>query len=122
VYELQRNALKGLHVREDVGAVLEELPILCIVCDTFSMDRVQRAAHLEWGNGLSMADALMLQALLDEDASHILTTESPRGERALRAGGGARTAAAPTRPPPMTSTGQSTVPSSETTWRLRARS
>ena len=74
-YELQRNALKGLLVREDVEAFLEELPILCVVHDTLSMDMVQRAAHLGWGNGLSMADALILQAFLDEDASRILTTD-----------------------------------------------
>jgi predicted nucleic acid-binding protein len=74
-YELQRNALKGLLVREDVEAFLEELPILCVVHDTLSMDMVQRAAHLGWGNGLSMADALILQAFLDEDVSCILTTD-----------------------------------------------
>lgn len=74
-YELQRNALKGLLVREDVEGFLEELPILCVVHDSLSMDTVRRAAHLGWGNGLSMADALILQAFLDEDASHILTTD-----------------------------------------------
>lgn len=74
-YELQRNALKGLLVREDVEEFLEELPILCVVHDSLSMDTVQRAAHLGWGNGLSMADELILQAFLDEDVSHILTTD-----------------------------------------------
>jgi len=74
-YELQRNALKGLLVREDVEAFLEELPILCVVHDTPSVDMVQRAAHLGWGNGLSMADALILQAFLDEGVSRILTTD-----------------------------------------------
>jgi len=39
------------------------------------MDPVQRAVHLGWGNGLSMAVPLILQAVLDEDGSRILTTD-----------------------------------------------
>ncbi len=74
-YELQRNALPGLLVREDVEEFLEELPILCVVHDTLSMDSIQRAAHLGWGNGVSMTNALILQAFLDEDVSHIVTTD-----------------------------------------------
>ncbi|MEF8797655.1 MAG: PIN domain-containing protein [Salinivenus sp.] len=75
VYELQRNALKGLLVREDVEAFLAELPYLCTVHETLSVDTAQRAAHLGWGNGLAMADALILQAFLEEDVTHIVTTD-----------------------------------------------
>jgi predicted nucleic acid-binding protein len=75
VYELQRNALKGVLVREDVEAFLEELPVLCTIHDRYSADAVQRAAHLGWGNGIPMADALILQAFLDEGVTHILTTD-----------------------------------------------
>lgn len=75
VYELQRNALKGVLVREDVEAFLDELPLLCVVHDTLSLETAQRAAHLGWGNGMPMADALILQAFLDERVTHILTTD-----------------------------------------------
>lgn len=75
-YELQRNALKGALVREDVEAFLDELPLLCTVHDTLSTETAQRAAHLGWGNGLPMADALILQAFLDERVTHILTTDA----------------------------------------------
>lgn len=56
-------------------AFLEELPILCVVHDALSIATVQRAVHLGWGNDLSMADALILQAFPDEDVSRILTTD-----------------------------------------------
>lgn len=62
-------------MREDVEAFLEELPILCVAHDTLSVDMIQRAVHLGWGNGLPMADALILQAFLDEGVSRILTTD-----------------------------------------------
>lgn len=75
VYELQRNALKGVLVREDVEAFLDELPLLCTVHDTLSTETVQKATHLGWGNGLPMADALILQAFLDERVTHVLTTD-----------------------------------------------
>jgi predicted nucleic acid-binding protein len=74
-YELQRNALKGVLVRDDVEAFLDELPLLCTVHDTLSMETVRQAAHLGWGNGIPMADALILQAFLDEGVTHILTTD-----------------------------------------------
>jgi predicted nucleic acid-binding protein len=76
VYELQRNALKGVLVREDVEAFLDELPLLCTVHDTLSMETTQQAARLGWGDGMPMADALILQAFLDEGVTHILTTDS----------------------------------------------
>jgi predicted nucleic acid-binding protein len=75
VYELQRNAMKGLLVREDVEAFLDDLPLLCTMHDTLSSAAAQRAARLGWGNGLSMADALILQAFLDEEVTHVLTTD-----------------------------------------------
>lgn len=75
VYELQRNALKGLLVREDVEAFLDDLPLLCTMHDALSMETAQRAARLGWGNGLSMADALILQSFLAADATHIVTTD-----------------------------------------------
>jgi predicted nucleic acid-binding protein len=74
-YELHRNALKGMLVREDVEAFLDELPLLCTVHDTLSMETVQQAAHLGWGTGMPMADALILQAFLDEQVTDILTTD-----------------------------------------------
>jgi predicted nucleic acid-binding protein len=75
VYELQRNALKGVLVREDVDAFLEELPHLCTMHESLSTAAGRRAARLGWGNGLAMADALLLQAFLDEEVTHILTTD-----------------------------------------------
>jgi hypothetical protein len=64
--------MKGLLVREDVEAVLDDLPLLCTMHDTLSSAAAQRAARLGWGNGLSMADALILQAFLDEEVTHVL--------------------------------------------------
>lgn len=75
VYELQRNALKGLLVRNDVEAFLNEVPHLCTVHETLSLDTAQRAVHLGWENGLAMGDALILQAFLEEDVTHIVTTD-----------------------------------------------
>jgi len=75
VYELQRHALKGLLVRDDVEAFLEELPLLCTMHDPLTAEGAQRAAHLGWGTGLAMADALILQSFLDEDVTHVLTTD-----------------------------------------------
>ena len=56
-------------------AFFEELPILCAVHESLSIDTVQPTVHPGWGNGLSMADALILQAFLDEGVNRILTTD-----------------------------------------------
>ena len=56
-------------------AFFEELPILCAVHESLSIDTVQRTVHPGWGNGLSMADALILQAFLDGGMNRILTTD-----------------------------------------------
>jgi predicted nucleic acid-binding protein len=75
VYELQRNALNGVLVRDDVEAFLDELPVLATIHDTLSREKAQRAAHLGGGTEMPMADALILQAFLDEEVTHIFTTD-----------------------------------------------
>jgi len=75
VYELQRNALNGVLVRDDVEVFLDELPVLATIYDTLSREKAQRAAHLGGGTEMPMADALILQAFLDEEVTHIFTTD-----------------------------------------------
>ena len=75
VYELQRNALKGVLVRDDVDAFLDELPHLCTMRESLSTADGRHAARLAWGNGLAMADALILQAFLAEEVTRVLTTD-----------------------------------------------
>jgi len=75
VYELQRNALNGVLVRDDVEAFLDELPVLATIHDTLSREKARRSAHLGGGTEMPVADALILQAVLDEEVTHILTTD-----------------------------------------------
>jgi len=74
-YELSINALKGVLVREDVEALLEELPVLCTVHAHLSVDDAQHAARIAWGNNLAMADVLILQSFLDAEVDRIVTTD-----------------------------------------------
>ncbi|PSQ93794.1 MAG: hypothetical protein BRD30_01165 [Bacteroidetes bacterium QH_2_63_10] len=75
VYELQRNALNGVLVRNDMEAFLDELPVLATIHDTLSREKAQRAAYLGGGTEMPVADALILQAVLDEEVTHIFTTD-----------------------------------------------
>lgn len=67
-YELSIHALKGVLVRGDVEALLEER-------SCFSVDDAQHAARIAWGNTLAMADVLILQRFLDAEVDCIVTTD-----------------------------------------------
>lgn len=74
-YELQVNALKGVLVRKDVAGLLEELPVLCTICECIAIGAAGQAARIAWGNNMAMADVLILQAFLDAGVDRILTTD-----------------------------------------------
>jgi predicted nucleic acid-binding protein len=73
LYELKRHALVGRLSTATVDTLVatadEAFRILW-------MDTTSRAARLAYGEGLSMADALVLMGALDTKASHLYTGDS----------------------------------------------
>lgn len=88
-FELDRLALRGALDRRSADGLLEDIPALCTVVwlgPADGPDRLRRAARLAHRTGLSMADALILSALLDAGAETVYTTDAD----AERAGGSVR--------------------------------
>ncbi len=78
IYELRRLALKGEVLQAETEALLELLPILCVVVylDDKGLTLVEQAARLAHGNGLSMADSLILASAMQLEAKVLFTTDS----------------------------------------------
>lgn len=79
LYELERLALRGVLDRSATDVLHAELPVLCTLVwldGAEGADRLRRAARLAHGNGLAMADALILTSLLDAGARTVYTTDT----------------------------------------------
>ena len=76
LYELEKAALRGALRRNQVDVLLDEIPILCHLAWLADASHVHRAARLAHGNGLGMADALILTSLRDANAETVYTTDS----------------------------------------------
>ena len=76
LYEIERTALRGALDRAAADALLAGLPDLCRIVWLDSSDGLRRAARLAHGNGLAMADAIILTSLLDAGAEAVYTTDS----------------------------------------------
>lgn len=78
LFELDRAALRGTLDRTAVDVLLVDLPVLCRVVwlgEGEGPGRLHRAARLAHGNGLAMADALILSALIEAGATTVYTTD-----------------------------------------------
>lgn len=80
LFELERLGLRGGALPRDVAeGLVGSLPITCRVVwigPDGGADRLHRAARLAHGNGLAMADALILTSLLDAGAQTVYTTDA----------------------------------------------
>ena len=75
LFELYRLGLRGALSRDFAESVLVNVPQVCEVLWIESLDRVRSGARLSQGAGLSMADSLILSALVDEQCREIYTTD-----------------------------------------------
>ena len=80
LFELERLGLRGGVLPRDVAdGLVRSLPATCRVVwlgADDGADRLHRAARLAHGNGLAMADAIILASLLDAGATTVYTTDS----------------------------------------------
>jgi predicted nucleic acid-binding protein len=76
LYELQRSGLRGLTERRKTDLLLDALPHVCRILWLNDAELVRRAARIAHGNGLAMADALILTSLMEANAEVIYTTDS----------------------------------------------
>lgn len=76
LFELDRLGLKGAVERKAADALVEELPHLCRVLWLDGPALLHDAARVAHGNGLSMADSIILTSLMAAKAEEIYTTDS----------------------------------------------
>lgn len=78
LYELRRLALKGVIDQKRTEKLLTILPSLCrvVYLDRDAHDLLEQSARLAHGNGLSMADSLVLGSALQAGADTLYTTDS----------------------------------------------
>ena len=74
IFELQRVGLKGSLNKAEVDLFLDDVSDACQVV-WLDEALLRRAAHLAHGNGLSMADALILALLMQAGAEVMYTTD-----------------------------------------------
>ena len=75
-FELQRLGLRGVIPKPYIERLVQNLPVICHTTWLDSPEPLSRGARLAHGLGMSMADSLILSALLDAGASTIYTTDS----------------------------------------------
>lgn len=78
LFELDRLGLRGQVERDPAEALVAALPITCRVVwlgPEDGADRIHRAVRLGQGNGLAMADAIILTSLLDAGATTVYTSD-----------------------------------------------
>lgn len=76
LYELERLGLKGVLARTAVETLQEEILFVCRVIWLDAPARLRQAARLAHGNGLGMADALILASLIEAGATEIYTADA----------------------------------------------
>ena len=78
LFELDRLGLRSQVERGPTEALVAALPVTCRVVwlgPEDGADRIRRAVRLAHGNGLAMADALILTSLLDAGATTVYTVD-----------------------------------------------
>ena len=78
IYELKKLGLTGMVSKDAAFGVAADIPLLCevVFLDGTALSLVDQAAHLSHGNGLSMADALILSSVLSRGAERLYTVDS----------------------------------------------
>ncbi len=78
LFELDRLGLRGQVERAPAEGLVAALPVTCRVVWLGPEDgaaRIHRAVRLGQGNGLAMADAIILTSLLDAGATTVYTSD-----------------------------------------------
>lgn len=75
-FELYRHRLRGSLPRNPVERLLHDLPNVCTVVPVDDFGQAERVARISHGNGLSMADAFILEAALRHEAVRLYTSDS----------------------------------------------
>lgn len=75
LYELDKLGLKGALARTSVNTLLDEILFVCRIVWLDAPTRLRQAARIAHGNGLGMADALILATLIEAKATAIYTTD-----------------------------------------------
>lgn len=79
LFELDRLGLRGQVERGPAESLVAAIPLTCQVIwlgPDDGADRIRRAVRLGQGNGLAMADAIILTSLLDAGATTVYTADS----------------------------------------------
>lgn len=76
LFELQRSGLRGLTEPSKTDQFLDALPHICRILWLSDAEQMRRATRVAHGNGLAMADALILTSLMDAGAEVVYTTDS----------------------------------------------
>ena len=78
VYELKKLGLTGAVSKSAAFRVAADIPLLCnvVFLDDAAFPIIDHAVRLAHGNGLSMADALILCSALSRDAERLYTVDS----------------------------------------------
>jgi predicted nucleic acid-binding protein len=89
LFEIDKLGLKGVLARTSVDTLLEEVLFVCKVVWLDAPTRLRQAARIAHGNGLGMADALILTSLIEAKASEIYTADPdlaayPGGPKTVR--------------------------------------
>ena len=77
IYELKKLGLTGVVSKDAAFRVAADIPLLCevVFLDDEALSLVDQAARLSHGNGLSMADALILSSALSRGAERLYTVD-----------------------------------------------
>ena len=75
LYEIDKLALNGALARTAADTLLEEILFVCQVVWADAPPRLRQAARIAHGNGLGMADALILASLIEAKATEIYTAD-----------------------------------------------
>ena len=78
IYELKKLGLTGMVSKDAAFGVAADIPLLCevVFLDGAAFSLIDHAARLSHGNGLSMADALILSSALSREAERLYTVDS----------------------------------------------
>ena len=77
VYELKKLGLTGMVSKDAAFQVATDIPLLydVVFLDDTALPIVDQAVRLAHGNGLSMADALILSSVLSQGATRLYTVD-----------------------------------------------
>lgn len=76
IYELKKLGLRGVLSQEDAGWLAKTVGQACRIDRLLSDEFLDEAARLSHGNGLSMADSMVLASALTHEADRLYTSDS----------------------------------------------